>query len=127
MQLLFEKSEEGELNGLGLLNGVIRKFNGNKLKSMFTYGLDYVDINKIPNFFDHSSKLKFCFAHSYYAECKDLNLVVGTTNYGKVFCSIVKIHLFGVQFHPEKSHNYGKNLLKNILKMLLENYTLFIN
>tara|TARA_B100000886_G_C20405378_1_gene484519 strand:+ start:849 stop:1460 length:612 start_codon:yes stop_codon:yes gene_type:complete len=119
MQLLFKKSEEGELNGLGLLNGEIKKFDSNKLKVNVPHmGWNYVDINKNSKFFfEHSSKLKFYFAHSYYAECKDLNLEAGTTNYGKVFCSIVEnSHLFGVQFHPEKSHNYGKSLLKNILK-----------
>ena len=52
MQLLFEKSEEGELNGLGLLNGVIKKFDTNKLKVNVPHmGWNYVDINKNSKFF----------------------------------------------------------------------------
>ena len=119
MHLLFEKSEEGQLNGLGLLKGIIKKFNANDLKVQVPHmGWNYVDINKRSKFFfEHKGKLKFYFAHSYYVESKDSNLEVGTTNYGKVFCSMVEnLNLLGVQFHPEKSHNFGKNLLKNILK-----------
>ena len=56
--------------------------------------------------------------HSYYFECKDINNILGHTNYGIDFASIVsKENIYGVQFHPEKSSVQGLQLIKNFLSI----------
>ena len=61
----------------------------------------------------NNAQIKFYFAHSYYAICKNELNCAGYTNYSHDFCSIVeKDNIFGVQFHPEKSHYYGMELMK---------------
>ena len=68
--------------------------------------------NKLLNKLDkHSS---FYFLHSYYLYPKDQNNIIAETNYGGLFTSAISKHnIYGVQFHPEKSHNCGIQLLKN--------------
>ena len=131
MHLMFEKSEEGNKPGLGLLKGKVKKFNSEKFNIQVPHmGWNYVDINKKSKFyFNDDKKLKFYFAHSFYVECHNDLEIAGTTEYGFKFCSIVENeNLFGVQFHPEKSHNFGKKLLKNIIKNVIkENNPLSVN
>ena len=81
-------------------------------------GWNYVNIKKNSRFyFESEKKTKFYFAHSYYVECKDRPYEVGITNYGQNFCSIIEnSNIFGVQFHPEKSHNFGKQLFRTFFK-----------
>jgi glutamine amidotransferase len=60
----------------------------------------------------------FYFLHSYYFDCKDTDISIGTSNYGGEFvCAVNQDNIYGVQFHPEKSHQYGIQLLKNFLKL----------
>ena len=116
MQLLFEKSEEGNHDGLGLIKGTIKKFDSSFQNIQIPHmGWNYVEIQKKSKlYFDYKNKTKFYFAHSYYVDCEDKNSVVGLTTYGKKFCcAIESSNLFGVQFHPEKSHNFGKAFFKN--------------
>ena len=68
---------------------------------------------------DFDNKYKYYFVHSYYVKCENEEDVLFTTNYGIDFCSAFqKDNIVGVQFHPEKSHNYGVNLFKNFWEML---------
>ena len=60
---------------------------------------------------------RFYFVHSYFAECRDKKDILGVTNYGINFTSSVrKNKIFGVQFHPEKSHFFGKKFLKTFIE-----------
>ena len=62
--------------------------------------------------------LRFYFLHSYYVAVKDPILTIGTTNYNGLFTSaIANGHIFGVQFHPEKSHEWGIELLNNFANL----------
>ena len=121
MQLLTEGSEEGSLPGLGFLKAHTRKFSYNydgvnfKVPHM---GWNYISkINDSPLLSNSSEAMRFYFVHSYYVDCKNVSNVVASTSYGISFASIIrKNNIHGVQFHPEKSHKYGMNLLKNFVE-----------
>ena len=118
MQILANKSEEGNLPGLGWIDGEVKKID----KALFTskpkiphLGWNSVKVVK-PNRLiqEVDEEQGFYFLHSYYFECTDQDDVMSTTFYGKAFASSVKHNnTYGVQFHPEKSHHNGVNLLKN--------------
>ena len=64
------------------------------------------------------SENRFYFVHSYFAECNDKKDILGITNYSIDFVSSVKKdNIFGVQFHPEKSHYFGKKFLKTFIEI----------
>ena len=81
---MFERSEEGNKSGLGLLKGEVKKFNPEKFNIQVPHmGWNYVDINKKSKFyFVDDKKLKFYFAHSFYVECDNDLEVAGRTEYG---------------------------------------------
>ena len=119
MQLLGNKSEEGIKNGLGLIDINFHKFNflnNNKLR------IPHVGWNKLEeakkNILFNSDELqKFYFTHSYYGISNNDDNIIAKTNYGTYFASVINNNnIYGVQFHPEKSHTYGKNLIFNFLK-----------
>lgn len=123
MQLLTEGSEEGSLPGLGLLKAYTKKFptewNGQKQKIPHM-GWNYI-VPKVnsPLFMNSSENMRFYFVHSYYVECKDDTESLATAEYGNTFTSVIgRENILGVQFHPEKSHKYGMNLLKNFVEMV---------
>ena len=61
---------------------------------------------------------RFYFVHSYYVKCNNSKNIVTTTNHGIDFCSsVLKDNIWGVQFHPEKSHKFGMKLLKNYVEL----------
>lgn len=118
MQILADESEEGKLNGLGWIEGKVKRFDANKV--IYKTKLPHMGWNtveqKIPdklfNGLDNNSR--FYFLHSYYFECKDISNSIATTEYGINFSSIVKKNnIYGIQCHPEKSHNSGIQILKN--------------
>lgn len=123
MQLLTESSEEGTLKGLGFIKSHTIKFkseyNGEKL-IIPHMGWDYVCPRRNEGLFKNSvNNLRFYFVHSYYVECENKEEVLATTEYGVKFASAIgKDNILGVQFHPEKSHKYGMNLLKNFVEMV---------
>jgi len=103
LQILFEKSEEApNINGLGILKGVVKKFQKGKTPQ--------IAWNKITTTQNNSylSDDYFYFVNSYYVEPKDKNIISSTCNYEIEFCSsIQKDNLCAVQFHPEKSSTAG--------------------
>jgi imidazole glycerol-phosphate synthase subunit HisH len=117
-QLLLENSDEGIEKGLGLVNGKVSSFSCALKKEKTTLpipNMGWRDVefqNEIQLIFKKNPS-KFYFVHSYFFELSDQNDVWNMSNYGFDFCSgFKKDNILGVQFHPEKSHQYGMQLLK---------------
>lgn len=122
MQMLARSSDEGKLMGLGWIDGQVRKFDETKIK--FTTRLPHmgwndVDVDKDSLIFKgFTGYTKFYFLHSYYMECNDLKQSIAESEYGIRFtCGVNAKNIYGVQFHPEKSHDFGVNLLENFSKI----------
>jgi glutamine amidotransferase len=119
MQLFSRRSEEGQIPGLGWIEADTVKFIFDKEKTNL----------KIPHMGWNSSKVLrssplwseppqedpwFYFVHSYYLKCDHERNILATTTYGGDFASmVIQDNIVGTQFHPEKSHRYGMELLKN--------------
>jgi imidazole glycerol-phosphate synthase subunit HisH len=121
MQLMTNRSEEGNVNGLGWINADTVKFNQSKLPSSLKIPhMGWTDVNIKSNddlFVGEKSDLRYYFVHSYHVVCKHEKNIMATSDYGYQFtCGIVNDNVIGVQFHPEKSHKYGIQLLTNFLK-----------
>lgn len=122
MQILAKKSEEGSLHGLGWIDGEVRKIDKALLKSkpkIPHLGWNSINVTKKSVLFEEVDEEQgFYFLHSYYFECADHKDIMSTTSYGKNFASSVNHkNIYGVQFHPEKSHHNGVNLLKNFANL----------
>lgn len=118
MQMLANKSEEGKLKGLGWLDSEIIKLKTNNiiLPHMGWNKLEFQSDDKILNGID-MSKNRFYFLHSYVMKCHN-NFVLANANYHESFPSIVKKdNIYGIQCHPEKSHDDGLKLLYNFSKL----------
>lgn len=124
MQILFEKSEEGILPGLGIIEGEVKKIpskdNKNKKYKIPHMGWNEIDFSTNSKIFDGiKSDSEFYFVHSYQCVPKDQEIISGTTNYSnKIVASIEKNNLFAVQFHPEKSANLGLKIYKNFINLI---------
>ena len=116
-QLLFEKSDEGgEVKGLGVWPGQVKRFASLKVPHM---GWNQLQIKKdCPLFKGISDQSNVYFCHSYYVNPKNKNVAATTTDYGISFVSAgCQDHIFGVQFHPEKSQTVGLKILENFFKL----------
>lgn len=120
MHLLFDGSEEGNLPGLGLIPGSVKRFiPGQKKIKVPHMGWNSVEVPRPSRLLSNGdANLRFYFVHSYYVDCKQANNVVGYTRHGVCFPSVVeRNNILGVQFHPEKSHRYGMALLKSFAEL----------
>lgn len=115
MQLLTNNSEEGQLEGLGWIDAHTIKFNlENKKLAIPHMGWNKSHPRNQESLFSHLEENRFYFVHSYHVICKNDRNILATTHYGQEFtCSVHQDNIFGVQFHPEKSHKFGMRLLKN--------------
>lgn len=115
MQLMTKQSQEGTLKGLGWINGQTIKFDVNQGLKIPHMGWNNIKITKKSNLVKNlDSNSRFYFVHSYYVVCNESKDNLLETVYGPTFTSaFCKDNIFGVQFHPEKSHKYGLELLKN--------------
>jgi imidazole glycerol-phosphate synthase subunit HisH len=117
MQMLFEESEEfGDTPGLGLLRGRVRRFSDDLV-------VPQVGWNQIrqrrshPLFEEIKNSAFFYFVHSYYCEPMEDELILGETDYGVAYASVIAHkNLCGVQFHPEKSQADGLRMLSNFAR-----------
>ena len=118
MQLLGINSEEGAKSGLGLLSFKSVKFNQQQMGKLKVphMGWNVVTIKNENNPLctDLKSNDRFYFVHSFHAMCEDEQDVLMECEYGYVFtAAVARNNIFGVQFHPEKSHKFGMRLLEN--------------
>jgi glutamine amidotransferase len=118
MQLLARSSEEGEAPGLGWIDGVVRRFDDETFHQ--ATHLPHMGWNTVaptqPSrlFADVDLRRGYYFLHSYYFAPDRAEDVLAETEYGAPFaCAVHRENIFGVQFHPEKSHHAGVQLLKN--------------
>jgi glutamine amidotransferase len=122
MQLLLESSDEfGEHEGLGLISGIVRKFDKEKFKT--TLKVPHMGWNELfikkqtPLFNGLDDEIYLYFVHSYHAIC-DEKYTIGETEYGYPFASAInKDNIYGFQPHPEKSHENGLKILKNFTEL----------
>lgn len=117
MQLLAEHHAEGEVNGLGLFQGEVRRIpHGPKIPHMGWNQVKSLHEN-LPIFADIPENSYFYFAHSYYVEPQNSLGVAALTEYGTPYCSVIATEqVWGTQFHPEKSGKPGLQLLQNFVK-----------
>ena len=118
MQMMAESSEEGTSPGLGWISGTVRKFpdiNSDTKIQLPHMGWNTIDKNKdCPLLINLDNYSRFYFLHSYCFHCNKDNDTIATSEYNIRFTSILNYNnIFGVQFHPEKSHQSGIQLLKN--------------
>lgn len=121
MQLLAKKSEEGDAEGLGWFDAEVVKFQvSDKLK----YKIPHMGWNQI--YLKNKSALmknipelsEFYFVHSYHLKANDQSDLLNETEYDYIFASAIeKDNIFGVQYHPEKSHDAGAQLIKNFIEL----------
>ena len=122
MQMMGNRSDEGKLEGLKWIDSEILKFDENlihqrtKLPHM---GWNDVDpINNHPLFVGLEKEAIFYFLHSFYFKCENETDSIAVSNYGISFSSAVhRENIYGIQFHPEKSHQYGEKLLHNFANL----------
>jgi imidazole glycerol-phosphate synthase subunit HisH len=123
LEMLFDKSEEGILDGLKLLDGEVLMLPKRKVK------VPHIGWNNLRIVNRESSLLKgipqdswVYFVHSYHIEPKDQNLIAATADYGsKLPVVIERSNLFGTQFHPEKSGKIGAQIVKNFINFCEKN------
>ena len=117
MQLMTQSSEEGKLSGLGWIDAKTKKFVSDTLKIPHM-GWNIIKHQKEPKLFDEcKSEKRFYFVHSYCVSCNNQEDILANTNYTQDFVSsFEKENIIGVQFHPEKSHKFGMQLLKNFVE-----------
>ncbi|MFZ2153284.1 MAG: imidazole glycerol phosphate synthase subunit HisH [Microgenomates group bacterium] len=120
-QLLTISSEEGNENGLGWVNGVTEKFKFDTNKRLRIPHVGWNDLKIISNnklLVGLETEARFYFTHSYFIKMSKSTDILATTNYGCNFVSIYNNkNIYGVQFHPEKSHKYGMKLIQNFIKL----------
>lgn len=119
MQLLGNSSEEGRLNGLGLINFETVKFRNIGLKIPHM-GWEQIKIEQSESSLLNGvdEKFRFYFVHSYHVVCNNKKNVIVSATYGYEFTAGVQNdNVYGVQFHPEKSRCFGMKLLENFVRL----------
>lgn len=122
MQMMGNKSDEGKSDGLKWIDSEILKFDKNLIKQRAKLPhMGWNDVTPIKNhplFKGLEKNAIFYFLHSFYFKCNNETDSIGISDYGTSFTSAVNHdNIYGVQFHPEKSHQYGEKLLHNFANL----------
>jgi glutamine amidotransferase len=121
MQLMCKSSEEGQLPGLGWIEGDVKRFNlaPESLLKVPHMGWNAVDVvTPSPLFDEDSEEQRYYFVHSYHVICNNPADVLATAHHGYDFvASFRHENIYGVQFHPEKSHRFGMALMKKFVDL----------
>ena len=121
MQLMAGRSEEGNVTGLNWFAAEVVKFQiSDKLKYKVPHmGWNNSIVQKDSSLLiDISPDAMFYFAHSYHILCNNKKDILATTEYDYTFTSAIqKDNIYGTQFHPEKSHDWGEQLFNNFLSL----------
>lgn len=121
MQVLSRRSEEGKRPGLGWLDAETVRFRLDAMPTRLKIphmGWNYVTPTDASGLFlGYDTTPRFYFVHSYHLICADARLVLATAHYGYDFvCAVKQGNIMGVQFHPEKSHRFGLQMLTNFTR-----------
>ena len=122
MQLLFDSSQEfGMHDGLGLIKGSVKHFDSSRFSENLKIphmGWNRMFTKEHPLFEGLDEEHYLYFVHTYHVNCDDEKDIVGETYYGYKFTSAVACgNIFGIQPHPEKSHDNGLKILENFIKL----------
>lgn len=121
MQLLCKHSEEGDVEGLGLVDADVKKFDFPDQPSVKVPHMGWNTVRPIrenPLLPINQEESRFYFVHSYKVVPNKPNISIGQSNYGDEFCAAFQQNnVFGVQFHPEKSHRFGMALMKHFVEL----------
>jgi imidazole glycerol-phosphate synthase subunit HisH len=120
MQLMCRSSEEGELPGLGWFDAEVKliKFHEQTNLKVPHMGWNTIGIKKPSVLFDAEEEQRFYFVHSYHVVCNNPSDVIATSHHGyEITAAFGNANIYGVQFHPEKSHRFGMDLIKRFLEL----------
>jgi glutamine amidotransferase len=122
MQMMGNRSDEGALEGLKWIDAAILKFDERLIQQRTKLPhMGWNDVSPIkvhPLFVGLEQDAIFYFLHSFYFQCENPTDRIAVSEYGLSFSSAVnKDNIYGIQFHPEKSHQYGEKLLHNFAKL----------
>lgn len=122
MQMMGNRSDEGTSEGLKWIDADILKFDESLIQQRTKLPhMGWNDVNPIKNhplFKELEEDAIFYFLHSFYFKCNNLENSIAVSDYGIPFTAAVNAkNVYGIQFHPEKSHQYGEKLLYNFAKL----------